>query len=380
MAVAFPPSNARIAREAQRFLDAAVRPDGPGAAVLIANGDEVIFRRARGLASIELDVPLSPDHAFRIASVTKMFTAALILKLVEVGKLSLDDALSLYLPNAPAAGSVTIRHLLNHTAGISDVAKDPQPWFGRRDVDSTTRVAEISTRPLQFRPGTSWSYSNSGYILLGAVIEKITGEPWHATLQAQFLKPLGMTQTRYGDNSILIPGRVAGYATDSQTRSVRNADFVSATIPDSAGALVSTIDDLLRWMRALATGRALSHDSFQLMIRPTPTPVGDGYGLGVYVWQVRGETMIGHTGQIAGFASVVGYLPRRDITVIALGNDDSFDARVAGRRLAAIAVGEPYPEVVAVRPSDEELRSLEGSYRIDENTGTDTVRQGQDAV
>ena len=91
-------------------------------------------------------------------------------------------------------------------------------------------------------------------------------------------------------------------------------------------------------MRALATGRAISHDSFQQMIRPTPTPVGDGYGLGDYIWQVRGETMIGHTGQIAGFA---------------LGNDDSFDARVAGRRLAAIAVGEPYPEVVAVRPSDE---------------------------
>ena len=99
-----------------------------------------------------------------------MFTAALIVKLVEVGKLWLDDALSLYLPNAPAAGSVTIRHLLNHTASISDVAKDPQPRFGRRDVDSSTRVAEISTRPLQFRPGTSWSYSNCGYILLGAVV------------------------------------------------------------------------------------------------------------------------------------------------------------------------------------------------------------------
>jgi D-alanyl-D-alanine carboxypeptidase len=140
MAVATPPSHAAIAREAQKVLDAAVRPDGPGTAVLIARGDDVIFRRARGRASIELGVPLSPDHAFRIASVTKMFTAASILKLSEAGKLSLDDALSLYLPDMPVAGSVTIRQLLNHTAGISDVGKDPPPGSARRDADSTTRV------------------------------------------------------------------------------------------------------------------------------------------------------------------------------------------------------------------------------------------------
>jgi CubicO group peptidase (beta-lactamase class C family) len=200
------------------------------------------------------------------------------------------------------------------------------------------------------------------------VIGKVSGEAWHATLQAQFLKRLGMTQTGYGDTSILIPGRAAGYSKDSRTRAVKNADFVSANVPDSAGALVSTVDDLLRWMRALASGRAIRRDSFEQMIRPTPAPGSDGYGLGVYVWQVRGETMIGHTGQIPGFASVVGYLPRLDLTVVALGNDDSFDARIIGRRLAAIAMGKPYPDVVAVSPSDEELRSLEGSYRSDEDT------------
>jgi D-alanyl-D-alanine carboxypeptidase len=368
MAVASPPSPATIAREAQKVLDAAVRPDGPGVAMLIARGDDVIFRRARGRASIELGVPLSPDHAFRIASVTKMFTAASILKLVEAGQLSLDDALSLYLPDLPAAGSVTIRQLLNHTAGISDLGKDPPPGSGRRDADSAIRVAGIGARPLTFPPGTRWSYSNSGYILLGAVIGKVTGEAWHATLQAQFLKRLGMAQTRYGDTSMLIPGRAAGYTNDSRTREVRNADFVSANVPDSAGALVSTVDDLLRWMRALASGRAISRDSFEQMITPTPVPGSDGYGLGVYVWQVRGETMIGHTGQIPGFASVVGYVPRLDVTVVALGNNDNFDARITGRRLAAIALGKPYPDVVAVSPSDEELRSLEGSYRSDDNT------------
>jgi D-alanyl-D-alanine carboxypeptidase len=361
-------SEGTIAQAAQGVLDRAVRPDGPGAAILIARGDQVVFRAARGRAEIELDVPLSPDHVFRIASVTKIFTAASIMKLAEVGKLSLDDALARYLPDIPNAEHITIRQLLNHTAGISDVATRPQPGPGRRDLDSATRVAEIGTRAPRFAPGTSWSYSNAGYILLGAVIEKVTGEPWHATLQTQFLQPLGLTRTRYGDLLSLIPGRAAGYTTDGRPRAVRNADFVSASIPDSAGALVSTVDDLLRWVRALATGRAIGRASFEQMVSPTPLAVSDRYGLGVYIWQVRGETMVGHTGQIPGFASVVGYLPERDITVIALGNDDSFDARLMGRRLAAIALGKPYPDVVAVLPSEAELQSLEGKYRIDENT------------
>jgi D-alanyl-D-alanine carboxypeptidase len=339
--------------------------------VLIARGNEVIVRMARGRADIELDVPLSPAHAFRIASVTKIFTAATILKLAEAGKLSLDDALAVHLSDIPEAG-ITIRQLLNHTAGISDVAGDPQPLSGRRDIDRAIRLAEIRKRALDFPPGTRWSYSNSGYILLGAVIEHITGEPWHATLQKQLLAPLRMTHTRYGDNSMLIAGRVAGYTTDSRTRGVRNADILSPTVPDSAGALVSTVDDLLLWMRALTTGRAISPESFQQMITPAPTgasaPTGERYGFGVYIWQVRGETMIGHTGQISGFASVLNYLPRHDITIIALGNDDSFDARIMGRRLAAIAVGKPHPDVVAVLSSDEELHALQGTYRINENT------------
>jgi CubicO group peptidase (beta-lactamase class C family) len=381
VAVASPPSDAAIARESQKLLDRTVRADGPGAALLIARGNEVVIRSARGRAEIELNVPLSPDHAFRIASVTKIFTAASILKLAEAGKLSLDDALAKYLPDIPDAASPTIRQVLNHTAGISDVGKDPQPSPGRRDVDSATRLTAICKRALVFPPGTGWSYSNSGYILLGGVIESITGERWHAVLQKQFLDPLGMTHTRYGDNSVLIPGRAAGYTTESRTQAVRNADLISPAIPDSAGALVSTVDDLRLWMRALGHGRAISRESFQQMITPAPAGASalarDRYGLGVYIWQLQGETMIGHTGQIPGFAAVVNYLPRSDITVVALGNDDTFDARLMGRRLAAIAIGKPYPAAVAVSPSDELLKALAGTYRIDENTVRTVSVKGQ---
>ncbi|WP_266158851.1 serine hydrolase domain-containing protein [Dyella silvatica] len=371
-ATAATPADSTIAREAQSALEQVSAVDGPGAAVLIAKGDHVIFRAARGRANIELGTPLATDQVFQIASVTKMFTAATVLKLAALGQLSIDDPLATYLPDFPHASGITLRQLLNHTAGISDIAKDLQPGFSRRDVDMATLIAEISKRPPDFAPGTRWAYSNAGYILLGAVIEKVTGEPWYTAMQKQLLDPLGLKQTRYGARDALIPGRVAGYSTDSQTHRVSNASFISLSIPASAGALVSTVDDLHRWMRALATGKAIGNDGFQQMISATPDLPGSSaahrYGFGTYLWHVRGNLMVGHTGQINGFASVVAYLPKQDITVVALGNDDEFDARTLGRRLAAIALGEPYAEVNAVPFSDDILQSLAGTYRLDETT------------
>ena len=375
-------SDEAIARQTRELLRRATRADGPGAAVLIARGSQVVVREARGLASIELGVPLAPDHVFRIASVTKIFTAATVLKLAELGKLSLDERLSTYLPAVGEAGRATIRQLLNHTAGIPDTASGPRPGFARGEADREARVAEIGRRPLAFTPGTRWAYSNSGFILLGAVIEKVAGEPWEVALRKRLLEPLGLTRTQYGTNALLISGRVSGYTTGKERGVTANARFVSASVPDSAGALVSTADELLIWMRALAAGRAIGRDSFQQMIAPAPevpgTSPGARYGLGVYIWRVRGATMVGHTGQIDGFASVVGHLPAQDLTVIALANDDTFDARVAGRRLAAIALGQPYPDVVAVQPSAEVLRAFEGAYGADAASArTLSVRDGR---
>lgn len=361
-----------ITREAQVALEQVTLANGPGAAVLIAKGDNVIFRAARGRADIELGTPLSADHVFQIASVTKMFTAATVLKLASLGQLSIDDSLAKYLPDYPHAAGITLRQLLNHTSGISDIAKGLQPGFSRRDVDMATLIAEIGKRPPDFAPGTRWAYSNSGYILLGAVIEKVTSKPWYTVMQEQLFDPLGLKQTQYGHRDAVIPGRVAGYSSDPQTHHISNAAFISLSIPASAGALVSTVDDLHRWMRALATGKVIGNDGFQQMITAAPDLPGSSeahrYGFGTYLWHVRGNLMVGHTGQINGFASVVGYLPKQDITVVALGNDDEFDARTMGRRLAAIALGEPYAQVNATTVSDEVLQTLAGTYQLDETT------------
>jgi D-alanyl-D-alanine carboxypeptidase len=378
-----PLPDAAVATQAQAILDqAAQHPDTPGMELLIARGDRVIFHAARGSAEIELGVPLHTGQVYRIASITKIFTAAEVLKLAEQRRLSLDDTLDKYLPDFPGASRIRLRQLLNHTAGISDIAKNPQPGFFARKFDTAALLAQVSERDPAFAPGTQQSYSNGGYIVLGAVIEKVTGKPWHEAIREQLLEPLGLGQTGYGDNAELIPGRVAGYTTDTPDHSVRNASYIHASVPAAAGAFVSTADDLFHWMRALTGGKVIGNTWFTQMTAPPTLPHGvtatHPYGLGLYLWQVRGKPMLGHTGQINGFASAVAYVPSAQVTVVVLANDDNTDARTMARRLAALAMGEPYDVPVAVPLSKIELDALQGSYRIDDKTlETFTVKDGQ---
>jgi CubicO group peptidase (beta-lactamase class C family) len=375
VAAAAPPAPAVIVKQAQAALEQATSSDGPGAVILIARGDQIIYRAARGSAQIELGVPLQANQTFRIASITKMFTAALVVKLAQLGKLSLDDKLATYVPGIANGESITLRQLLNHTAGVSDIVHDPQPGFFARKVDTATLIAEIQKRTPSFPPGTRFAYSNAGYILLGAVIEKVTGRPWRDALRTTLLDPLGLKQTDYGDNAKIVPGRIAGYTTDNANHHVENAAYINASVPAAAGALVSTADDLLHWMRALAQGKVVGRDGFQQMtatVANLPGASAHPYGFGMYIWQVRGSEMVGHTGQIDGFASALAYLPGQDITVVVLANDDNFDARTMARRMAAIALGQPYAAPVSAKPTEDQLRAFEGVYRIDDAT-TETL-------
>lgn len=375
-------SSAAIARQAQQTLGREANDAGPGAVVLIAKGGAVIYRGARGRAHLELGVDLAPDQAFRVASVTKMFTAATVLKLAEAGKLSLDDKLAAYVPDVPNGDRITLRQLLNHTAGVADIVHTITPGFARRDVDTEALLVDIRQRAPAFTPGTRWAYSNAGFILLGAVIEKVTGKPWHEAVREQVVAPLGLTHTVYGAGGPLIPGRVAGYTRDVKTGTVRNANPISSSIPAAAGGLVSTADDLRLWMRALVAGRLLDPVSLAAMETPGPELPGGSaayrYGLGLYVWRVRGEPMIGHTGQIDGFTAMVAYLPGQDATIVVLANDDEFDAQTLGRRLAGIVVGDPYAVVASVAPSSDEMTALTGTYRFpDGEVETLSVKNGK---
>lgn len=371
------PSDEQVARHASATLARIVRPDGPGAVVLIARGEQVVYRGARGMASIELGVPVAPDQVFTIASVTKMFTAALVLKLAEQGRLSLDDPLARFLPDFPGAGEVTLRQLLSHTAGISDRRVAPGPW--PRDLTTAMLIADIARRPRDFAPGAEQRYSNAGFILLGAVIEQVSGKPWHAAITEELLEPLGLVRTRYAGIRAPVPGRVAGYSTASPGPEASTA-FVNPAVSGAAGGLISTADDLMRWMRALAHGRVLGAGGFTQMSRATALSTGvssDPYGFGMYIWQVRGEAMIGHSGQIDGFASALAYLPAQDVTIVVLANNDNLDARGFARRLAAIVLGGPYAAPAPVPFAPQDIASLVGSYRVDATTLlTLTLREG----
>ncbi|HYM86494.1 MAG TPA: serine hydrolase, partial [Pseudoxanthomonas sp.] len=373
-AFAAPPSRADVAAYAERLLAGNNPDDAPGMAVLVARGDEVLYRDAHGAANLQLGVPLSPDQVFRIGSVTKQFAAAAVLKLAEDGKLSLDDPLTKFVPGYPGGDKVTVRMLLNHTSGIRSYTDMPGMMEGpiRKTVTTAQLIDTFKNEKPDFAPGEGWHYNNSGYVLVGAVIEAASGMPWHAYLKEALFKPLGMQRTGYGNEDIaIVPGHVTGYARVGEQWAL--AQYLSMTQPHAAGALVSTLDDLNKWNRALHRGKVLKADSYRAMTTPTGKAVDSGYGYGITAGTLRGEPVLQHGGGIPGFSSYLLYLPASDTTVAVLYNADSGGPGMLGtgyiaNELAAHAIGKPYPEKKKkIEVDAATLAQYEGVYRIDKD-------------
>ncbi len=365
---------ATIASYGEKLLAQAADADGPGMAVLVARGDEVLWRGARGMASIELDVPLRPDQVFRLGSVTKQIAAAGLLKLVDDGTVALDDPLTKFVPGYPNGDAVTVRMLLDHTSGIRSYTDIPGMMDGpiMNDLDTAGLIASFKDEPVDFAPDERWHYNNSGYVLLGAVIEAASGKPWHAWLDEALFQPLGMNHSGYGNQAErIIAGHVAGYT-------LKNGHWVQArhlsmTQPHAAGALSSTVDDLLRWNRALHGGKVLAADTYRQMITPAGKAAENRYGFGIVADTLRGERMLQHGGGINGFSTFLLYLPDSELTVAALYNADAGKPGAIGpatlaRMVAAQAIGKPYPAKQPIAVDEATLKTYEGVYRIDENT------------
>jgi CubicO group peptidase (beta-lactamase class C family) len=233
------PQVTSFASQAEAIVDRLTQPTGPGASVTVTRNGQVIYQAARGEASVELHVPMKPGNILRIGSITKTVTAATLLTLVHQGKLSLSDPISRFLPDFPEGSTITIAQLLSHTAGISDAwnADPTQP------LDAKTLVALIAKQSLDFNPGSEWRYSNSGYMLLGAVIEKVTGKPWRDAMAELVLAPFGMTHTDYFADDVVVPGAAQGYSADVTGKTTR-PPFASITGPMTACALTSTSQDI----------------------------------------------------------------------------------------------------------------------------------------
>ena len=304
--------------------------------VLVARGDQVIFSKGYGSANLEWNIPNSPTTRFRLGSVTKQFTAACILLLEERGKLKTDDLVKKYMPDAPAAwDQITLFHLLTHTSGIPNFTSFPD-YSSLEPFAATPQklVSLFRDKPLDFQPGEKWSYSNSGYVLLGYLLEKVSGESYQKFIQDNIFTPLGMKDSGYDSNSAIILRRAAGYAPGKD--GPVNAGFIHMTIPFSAGALYSTTEDLLRWEEGLFGGKLLSAASLAKMT----TPFKNDYAFGVGVRTVNGRKVMDHGGGIEGFNTFLAYFPDEKLTLVVLANLNGQAPQDIANRLAAVVHGE----------------------------------------
>ncbi|MCH8488761.1 MAG: beta-lactamase family protein [Oceanicaulis sp.] len=313
----------------------------PGLSIGIARAGETLLIKGFGLANLEHQVAVTGDSVFRIGSVSKQFTAAAILLLVEDGALSLDDTLDRFFPAFPRSGDVTIRQLLQHTSGIRNYTsldgfmEEAAPL----NHDRVRMAAYIAAAdPLyDFDPGTGWSYSNSGYMFLDYIVEQAAGQPLAAFLQARIFDPLALNDTRMDDAAQIVPGRVQGYdAAPDAPAGFTNASYLSLSVAGGAGAIRSTPRDLIVWMQALLGGDVISADSLALMLEPArltdgslasaflvdphPALAGMDYGFGIMTGERHGRRFIGHGGSINGFNASLIHYPDEDTTIVLLVN------------------------------------------------------------
>ena len=317
-----PTSDAQLASKIDSFLAGLAAQDRFSGSVLVAKDGQVVLSKGYNLADREHALPNTPQTAFRIGSLTKQFTAMAILQLQQVGKLDVQDPICDYLQDCPDAWRpITIHHLLTHTSGIPELTALPTfPDFKKRPATPAETIDQFRELPLDFTPGEAWSYSNSGYIVLGAIVEAASGEPYCNFIDRHITQPLQMANTGCESTRPDIDGLAQGYS-DSNTI----ADFIDMSVPLSGGGLVSTVEDLYLWDQALYTTTLLSQPLLDLLFTPmAPIPANtgtqDGYGYGWIIGDQLNRRRLWHRGGIEGFVSEIDRYPERRDTIIVLAN------------------------------------------------------------
>ncbi|MEW6437896.1 MAG: serine hydrolase domain-containing protein [Pseudomonadota bacterium] len=304
--------------------------------VLVAQNGVPLLRDGFGLADREWSIAHRPTGKFRLGSLTKQFTATLVLQLMERGQLALDDRIAQHFPDAPATwADVTLFHLLTHTSGIPSYTSLPHFFAqeARRDRSPREIIALTEKMPLEFPPGSAFKYNNGGYVILGHIIELITGRRYESILQDNILDPLGLKNTGYEHDAAIIPERVPGYR--FKNGQIEKAGFLAMSVPHAAGSIYATLDDLLIWQRALVAAKPFSPASAALMFKDH----GHGYGFGWGIQEQFGRRQFVHAGGINGFSVVVSYYPDDDLFVAVLANIQAAPVQKIARDLAALHFG-----------------------------------------
>jgi len=341
--------------------------DGPGCVALVAKEGKVIYREAIGMANLELDVSLKPEHVFRIGSITKQFTACAILKLVEEGRLSLQDDITDYIEDFPTHGhTITIEHLLTHTSGIRSYTSMEKftPDIMKKDLTPKELIDFFKNEPMDFAPGERYLYNNSAYFMLGYIIEVVSGQTYEEYIEDNFFGPLGMGNSYYGNTSRIIKNRAAGYQKSGDEYG--NADFLSMTLPYAAGSLLSTVDDLYTWYRAVMNYEVVSKESLEKAHTRYRLNNGDevDYGYGWSLQYIQESPTIEHGGGINGYLTSSIYHPEELKAYEGVYLSENEDRRIItfkdGQLYSRRNEGRNYPIV----PFAEDLFFFEGGIEL----------------
>lgn len=358
---------ARVDSLAKAFL---AEPESPGLsiAVIRAGRDTLVFQ-GFGKADLENDIPATPATVYRIGSITKQFTAAAVMRLVENGSVRLGDSIGKFLPDLPRAWRpVKVRQLLNHTSGIPSYTDLGESWAKRwgEHMSPDTLVALTADKPMDFPPGTGWRYDNTGYVVLGMLLEKVSGKPYAEYLDSTLFRPLGLKDTRYCDRAPLIPHRARGY--QRKGKEFTNAPYLDMSQPYAAGALCSTVGDLARWNRLLASGKVVSPASFSKMTTPEGDANLNGYGFGLVRGAIGSHIMIEHGGGIHGFITSNAYFPSDSLSITVLTNAAPSDPDALLDNIARAVFGVPLVQPVQAAgevPLPDSVRdAVQGKYNV----------------
>jgi CubicO group peptidase (beta-lactamase class C family) len=358
----------QLGSEIDKLLSEQFKIGETGCAALVAQKGQIIYKKAFGMADIELNVPMQPDMVFRIGSITKQFTAIAILQLMEQGKLDLQDDITKFIPDYPTQGyKITVEHLLTHTSGIKSYTNVPEfAQYIRIDKTPLEVINIFKNLPMEFAPGSKWNYNNSGFFLLGYIIEKVSGKTYPRYLADNFFKPLGMTNSFYGSDTRIIKNRAAGYQQGDS--GVVNADIMSMTIPYSAGSIQSTVEDLFKWNQAVHACKLVKKETLDKAFTEYKLSDGKGtnYGYGWFLSQLQGSPTIEHGGGINGFLTSGVYLPNEDVFVAVFSNSTAKSPEFVSMKIAALTIGKPYNfNEIPVEKSI--LEEYKGIYENDNN-------------
>ena len=315
--------NDQLEKSVDSLIATQFKPSEPGISVLIADKSGIIYKKAFGSANVELNVAMQPDMVFRIGSITKQFTAIGILQLVEQRKISLQDSIQKYIPDFPSKGyMITIENLLTHTSGIPDYSNADtthNPYIERHDFTPKQIIKYFDYMPLEFKPGTKYNYSNSGYVLLAYIIQQVTGESYYQYIRENVIERAGLQHTLFDNEHTIIPNRVEGYTRDKGF--FENCEYQTASIAFGCGDMMSTTEDLYKWNNALLSYKLVNKEMLQKAF--TPYKLSDGsytnYGYGWFI-DSFGSKRIHHEGQVSGFTALEEYYPDKDIYVSILTN------------------------------------------------------------